>query len=52
VERVLYVRLNLKMKWMEFNWFVTNEKHLLKAATSNQKYTFKGLQQQQQQHQR
>jgi hypothetical protein len=36
---------------MEFHQFVTNEKCLLKAETSNQKYTLKGLQQKQQQQQ-
>jgi hypothetical protein len=34
-----------KMTCMEFHQFVTNVKHLLNAATSDQKYTFKGLQQ-------
>jgi hypothetical protein len=37
------VSLKFKMTCMEFHQFVTNEKHLLKATTSDQKYKFKGL---------
>jgi hypothetical protein len=37
------VSLKFKMTCMEFHQFVTNEKCLLKATTSDQKYKFKGL---------
>jgi hypothetical protein len=39
------------MTYKEFHQFATNEECLLKAATSDQKYIFKGLQHQQQKQQ-